>query len=825
MKVISKKISEIFQDPSNERSHPEKNMDALKGSLTKYGQQKPIVVDEKGIILAGNGTYAAAKSLGWEKIDVVISDLKGLDKAGYRIADNRTSELAEWDTDALEETLKALAEEDYGLSDIGFDESFDFGDDEEKEPSKKTDDAESDDNAETPAPYSIQADPNRVKIIQGDSLEKLKTIKENSIDSLVTDPPAGISFMGKKWDADNGGSKEWITWLESIMIEVKRVLKPGAHGLVWAIPRTSHWTATALEQAGFEIRDVITHLFGSGFPKASALNHQLKGVFCQCASNKHNNERKNLLQYEGARNDRDHVLIGDVSQSLNDSRSKNKSSSSQGDCLEGHDLCGESSQAFLKGDSTFSQQQEYAQEHNHSNETLGGHDSGSLHNPSQVQCNDRLSNQDCSSRNSPSKNKNANKISDDSDSIQNDNDQKISNNNHTSRLQSTFPFPCSTCGKPDPKGFYNGGLKPSSEHWILIRKPISEKSIAQNVLKHGTGGINIDGSRVGNEDTRSKTGNRGDLKIFDRLRSGYIAGSNKGRFPSNTVLTHHAECELVGKEKVEDWNCHPECPVFLLDEQSGVSTSAVRKIKDGGGTANRVGGGFTDSGGASRFFYCAKASKSDKNIGTEDLITWEGQDQNLVDRMERLNLQLKDTLEDTVQSLKDIEWSTILYGKNIEEKLEKDIRYTISMVIKLITGFQTLKKSHPSNIKDFIRDAIKTMKENGLSHAKCVENINIFKKNIIDKKMEYHLDVSLALVKNNLNIIEKGRRGNIHSTVKNTNLMKYFIKLITPPKGVVLDCFMGSGSTGVAAVLVDFDFIGIEKEKEYFEIAKSRLGL
>jgi len=133
MKVVSKKISEIFQDPSNERSHPEKNMDALKGSLTKYGQQKPIVVDEKGIILAGNGTYAAAKSLGWEKIDVVISDLKGLDKAGYRIADNRTSELAEWDTDALEETLKALAEEDYGLSDIGFDiEDYDFGNSEKE---------------------------------------------------------------------------------------------------------------------------------------------------------------------------------------------------------------------------------------------------------------------------------------------------------------------------------------------------------------------------------------------------------------------------------------------------------------------------------------------------------------------------------------------------------------------------------------------------------------------------------------------------------------------------------------------------------------------
>jgi site-specific DNA-methyltransferase (adenine-specific) len=101
---------------------------------------------------------------------------------------------------------------------------------------------------------------------EGDSLELLKQLPANSLDSMVTDPPAGISFMGKEWDKDKGGRDGWIAWLEGIMRECFRTLKPGAHALVWAIPRTSHWTATAIEKAGFEIRTIIHHHFGTGFP-------------------------------------------------------------------------------------------------------------------------------------------------------------------------------------------------------------------------------------------------------------------------------------------------------------------------------------------------------------------------------------------------------------------------------------------------------------------------------------------------------------------------------------------------------------------------------
>ena len=113
------------------------------------------------------------------------------------------------------------------------------------------------------------------QIICGDSLEILKELPSNSVDTVITDPPAGISFMGKEWDSDKGGKEHWIAWMTDVMKECYRVAKPGATALVWAIPRTSHWTATAIENAGWEVRDVITHLFGSGFPKATDISKQL----------------------------------------------------------------------------------------------------------------------------------------------------------------------------------------------------------------------------------------------------------------------------------------------------------------------------------------------------------------------------------------------------------------------------------------------------------------------------------------------------------------------------------------------------------------------
>lgn len=99
----------------------------------------------------------------------------------------------------------------------------------------------------------------------GEALATLKTLPDASVDSIVTDPPSGIGFMGRKWDTYT--RSEFIDMLTPIMAECLRVAKPGSYALAWALPRTSHWTGTAIEDAGWLIQDRISHLFGQGFPK------------------------------------------------------------------------------------------------------------------------------------------------------------------------------------------------------------------------------------------------------------------------------------------------------------------------------------------------------------------------------------------------------------------------------------------------------------------------------------------------------------------------------------------------------------------------------
>ena len=119
MKTLPVKIDTLHIDPANLRLHPVRNLDTIKASLARFGQQKPIVVDAKGVVRAGNGTLEAAKALGWDKIDVVRTDLEGSEAIAYAIADNRTAELAVWDDDRLGEVLKAL-KLDFDLTAIGF---------------------------------------------------------------------------------------------------------------------------------------------------------------------------------------------------------------------------------------------------------------------------------------------------------------------------------------------------------------------------------------------------------------------------------------------------------------------------------------------------------------------------------------------------------------------------------------------------------------------------------------------------------------------------------------------------------------------------------
>jgi ParB-like chromosome segregation protein Spo0J len=122
LKIERVALAALHTDPANARSHGDRNLDVIRGSLARFGQRKPSVVDRHGRILAGNGTYEAAKALGWTEIDIVRTDLEGLEATAFAIADNRSAELAEWDDQALSQLLGELRAED-ALDGVGFDGS------------------------------------------------------------------------------------------------------------------------------------------------------------------------------------------------------------------------------------------------------------------------------------------------------------------------------------------------------------------------------------------------------------------------------------------------------------------------------------------------------------------------------------------------------------------------------------------------------------------------------------------------------------------------------------------------------------------------------
>lgn len=115
MQTKKMKLADLSQDPANARRHGKRNLEAIKASLRRFGQQTPIVVDKSNVVRKGNGTLEAAIDLGWEEIDVIQTSLTSGDAIAYAIADNRTSELAEWDDEILAAQLNGLLTEDKDL--------------------------------------------------------------------------------------------------------------------------------------------------------------------------------------------------------------------------------------------------------------------------------------------------------------------------------------------------------------------------------------------------------------------------------------------------------------------------------------------------------------------------------------------------------------------------------------------------------------------------------------------------------------------------------------------------------------------------------------
>jgi DNA modification methylase len=398
----------------------------------------------------------------------------------------------------------------------------------------------------------------------GDCLAVLKELPDNSIDSIVTDPPYGLSFMGKKWDYDVPSVEIWA--------ECLRVLKPGGHLLAFAGTRTQHRMAVRIEDAGFEIRDMIAWVYGSGFPKSLDVS-------------------KAIDKAAGAERE----VLSETFRGFNAGKSSG--------------ICGET-----------------------------------------VPCTDKV----------------------------------------------TAP---ATESAKQWQG-WGTALKPALEPITVARKPLMG-TVAENVLEHGTGGLNIDGCRVGTDDVLSF----GSRELGDGIKYGKCKPTTEGvqhsagRWPAN--LIHDGSDEVVGLFPDTGASRAAERGI---QQRHDVASPDTARPKDG---TNTVRGHNDNGGSAARFFYCAKASKRDRDEGLEGL-----------------------------------------------------------------------------PLHDVYSEAAATPMR--------------------DQR-------------------EQAKRANHHPTVKPTDLMRYLCRLVTPPGGVVLDPFMGSGSTGKAAIFEGFEFVGIEREDKYLEICKARI--
>ncbi len=315
------------------------------------------------------------------------------------------------------------------------------------------------------------------KILLGDCLQLMKELPDNSVDSIVTDPPYGLSFMGKKWDYDVPSVEIWQ--------ECLRVLKPGGYLLAFAGTRTQHRMAVRIEDAGFEIRDMIAWVYGSGFPK-----------------------------------------------SLNIGKAVDK--------LQGNER----------------EQVEYK----YQNRTPNGRSGLGL----------------------------------------------SGNDNTQIRTQDG-----DTKGTSEWEG-YGTALKPALEPITVARKPLSEKTVAENVLKWGTGGINIDGCRVSTNEaitnhSRSSESAISKGKYGDSIKqkTHQTNGQAIGRFPANFI---HDGSQMVLDLFPENAGAAAPVAKGQNGDSKGIYGDFDQKGDDGASFYN-------DSGSAARFFYCAKASKSERNAG------------------------------------------------------------------------------------------------------------------------------------------------------------------------------------------------------------------
>lgn len=239
-------MSQLIPDPSNVRKHPARSIEAIQASLRRFGQQKPIVVDLKGVVVAGNGMLEAARGLGWTHMAAVQTKLSGPERVAYAIADNRTGELSEWDEEALRDTLASLSPDDAAAAGYTPDELGRI--------LNAAADLEDDEGPPDPLPKAVSRlgdlwHLGEHRILCGDStkLEDVERVMAGEKASLVaTDPPYLVDYTGERV---GGSGKDWSSsyrevdikdadkFFRSVFTAAVAVMAPGCAVYCWMAHR------------------------------------------------------------------------------------------------------------------------------------------------------------------------------------------------------------------------------------------------------------------------------------------------------------------------------------------------------------------------------------------------------------------------------------------------------------------------------------------------------------------------------------------------------------------------------------------------------------
>jgi DNA modification methylase len=266
VKVESVPIATLSQDPANARKHDDKNLEAIKASLRRFGQQKPIVVDSSNVVRAGNGTLAAATALGWDSINIVQTDLQGSEATAYAIADNRTAELAEWDESVLAASLSSLADMDETwLSDLQFSEKelaeLVASTQEQKIIEDEVPDLTTDPVTQTGDLWML----GEHRLLCGDSTEAKEVgrlMNGKKADLWLTDPPYNVAYTGKTSAAltienDSMSDDEFRKFLIKCFREAFEALKPGASFYIWHADSEGHNFRGAVHECEQTVRQCL----------------------------------------------------------------------------------------------------------------------------------------------------------------------------------------------------------------------------------------------------------------------------------------------------------------------------------------------------------------------------------------------------------------------------------------------------------------------------------------------------------------------------------------------------------------------------------------